>query len=359
VGGCVRDLMLGHVPGDWDVTANALPEQVMELFDHTVPTGIKHGTVTVIMDGVSIEVTTFRTEEGYSDARHPDGVRFDATLEQDLARRDFTVNAMALARDGSVVDPFGGQADLKAKVIRCVGDPDRRFSEDALRMFRAVRFGAQLGFAIEENTLKALKQNAGKAKCLAAERVRVEVEKTICSHRPEQVGTLFDLGLMAAWSKERPTGTGRLATLPTQPMLRWAGLCACLDPEDVEGFLRGLKLDGATIRACTSGWTLYRNGVPKTDDQWRRALIGYGVDGCRACAAMAGAEALAQLDAVQAQDPCIRVEQLALTGGELAQMGLSGAEIGVAQRRMLEFVANHPEANTRQRLLAAMENLIG
>lgn len=352
VGGCVRDLLLGREPGDWDVTTNALPEQVMAVFDHTVPTGIRHGTVTVIIDGTAIEVTTFRTEAGYSDARHPDGVRFDATLEQDLARRDFTINAMALDRDGALVDPFGGQADLRAKRIRCVGDPDRRFGEDALRMFRAVRFGAQLGFDIDRNTLNALKQNAGKAKRLAGERVRVEVEKTLCSSRPERVKTLFDLGLMRQWSGDMPTQVRRLARLPAEPLLRWAGLCACLGGEDVEGFLRGLKLDGATVRACGAGHRLWRRGVPDTDRDWRLALMEFGVDGCRAGAAMAGEAPWSRLEAVLAQTPCIRAEQLALSGGELARLGLSGPEIGRMQQRLLTFVAEHPSANTRERLLA-------
>jgi len=352
VGGCVRDLLLGRTPGDWDVTTNALPEQVMAVFDHTAPTGIKHGTVTVIIDGAAIEVTTFRTEGEYSDGRHPDGVRFDATLEQDLARRDFTINAMALARDGSLVDPFGGQADLKAEIIRCVGEPGRRFAEDALRMLRAVRFGAQLGFAIEQNTLEALKQNASKAKLLACERVRVEVEKTLCSTRPERVGDLFELGLMEAWSETRPTGTEGLAALPAVPLLRWAALCACLNVGDVEAFLRGLKLDGTTIRACGSGWALYQKAVPETDEEWRRALVCHGENGCRAAAAMAGECALRRLETVLAQHPCVRVEQLAITGGELAELGLSGPEIGRMQRRLLTLVAEHPAANTRERLLA-------
>ena len=353
VGGCVRDLLLGRTPGDWDVTTNALPEQVMAAFDHTVPTGIQHGTITVLIEGTAVEVTTFRTEGGYSDGRHPDGVRFDATLEQDLSRRDFTINAMALARDGSVIDPFGGQADLKSHTIRCVGEPDRRFGEDALRMFRAVRFGAQLGFTVEEDTYNALGRNAGKVKYLAGERVRVEVEKTLCSPCPAEVKTLFDLGLMVGWSDAVPAETGWLAKLPKEPVLRWAGLCACLQPEDVEGVLRGLKLDGATIRACSAGYNLWRAGVPIRDRDWRLALIQFGVDGCRACAAMAGE--LEPLEAELAQNPCIRAEQLALSGGELVKLGLFGPEIGQMQQRLLAFVAEHPEANTRERLLAEIK----
>ncbi|MFR6626602.1 MAG: hypothetical protein ACLURW_09830 [Flavonifractor plautii] len=145
VGGCVRDLLLGRTPGDFDVCTDARPERVMELFPHTVPTGLRHGTVTVRTEDGPVEVTTFRREAGYADGRHPDAVDFDATLAEDLARRDFTVNAMALDENGMVIDRYGGQMDLFRNVIRCVGDPDRRFAEDALRMLRAVRFAAQLG----------------------------------------------------------------------------------------------------------------------------------------------------------------------------------------------------------------------
>lgn len=136
VGGCVRDLLLGRTPGDWDVCTAAPPEAVEDLFPHTVPTGVKHGTVTVLTDGMAVEVTTFRREGGYADGRHPDAVTFDASLTQDLSRRDFTVNAMALSPDGAVIDPFGGRADLAAGLIRCVGRPEARFAEDALRMLR-------------------------------------------------------------------------------------------------------------------------------------------------------------------------------------------------------------------------------
>ena len=160
VGGCVRDLLLGRTPGDFDVCTDARPERVMELFPHTVPTGLRHGTVTVRTEDGPVEVTTFRREAGYADGRHPDAVDFDATLAEDLARRDFTVNAMALDENGMVIDRYGGQMDLFRNVIRCVGDPDRRFAEDALRMLRAVRFAAQLGFSIEKGTLDAIRRSA-------------------------------------------------------------------------------------------------------------------------------------------------------------------------------------------------------
>jgi len=349
VGGCVRDLLLNRVPGDWDVTTSALPEQVMSLFDHVIQTGVKHGTVTVILEDEPIEVTTFRGESGYSDGRHPDAVHFDATLEQDLARRDFTVNAMALAPDGEVIDRFGGRADLDAKIIRCVGDPVRRFGEDGLRMFRAVRFGAQLGFKLTEETIEAVCVCAHGAEHIAAERVRVEVEKTLCSARPACVKQFFSFGLMERWAGSRPTNLIYLSRLPAEPLLRWAGLCARLMAggciEAPEMFLRGLKLDGATIRACDTGLKLWQQGLPADDAGWRRLLADHGTDSCRAAAAMAAPEALCQLEAVLAQHPCIRVEQLAISGGELARRGLKGTQIGAAQRYLLEWVIDHPADN--------------
>ena len=177
VGGCVRDLLLGRTPGDFDVCTDARPERVMELFPHTVPTGLRHGTVTVRTEDGPVEVTTFRREAGYADGRHPDAVDFDATLAEDLARRDFTVNAMALDENGMVIDRYGGQMDLFRSVIRCVGDPDRRFAEDALRMLRAVRFAAQLGFSIEKGTLDAIRRSARRAEKLSGERIKAELEK--------------------------------------------------------------------------------------------------------------------------------------------------------------------------------------
>ena len=151
VGGCVRDTLLGRPVHDWDVTTSALPEEIMALFPRCIPTGIKHGTVTVLLNGESFEVTTFRRDGAYHDGRHPDGVVFVPNLTEDLARRDFTINAMAMHLDGSITDCFDGKADLKRGIIRCVGDPERRFREDALRMLRALRFSAQLGFQIEDD----------------------------------------------------------------------------------------------------------------------------------------------------------------------------------------------------------------
>lgn len=359
VGGCVRDLLLGRQPLDWDVTTSALPDQVLALFPGAVPTGVRHGTVTLPDPEGDIEITTFRAEEGYSDARHPDQVRFGVSLEKDLARRDFTVNAMALDRDGTVIDPFGGQADLAAGRLRCVGEAERRFREDALRMFRAVRFAAQLGFGLNEEMTGAIRCNAGRSAALSAERVRTEMERTLLSPRPGLTRMFFELGLMQRWAAGAPGELSALAALPAEAALRWAGLCgALLDARAISAageFLTQLRLDGRTVRACTGGEAVRRGGLPADGRGWRHALAQYGPAACRAAAAMEGAPTLAWLDALLAENPCVSVGQLALSGGELAGLGYSGAQIGRAQRRLLEHVLDRPEDNCRRRLLALLD----
>ncbi|MEG1858561.1 MAG: tRNA nucleotidyltransferase [Pseudoflavonifractor sp.] len=227
VGGCVRDLLLGRRPDDWDLTTSALPEQVMALFPRTKPTGFRHGTITVLWGSRSCEVTTLRREGEYSDGRHPDAVCFDADLTQDLARRDFTVNAMALSPDGAVIDRFGGQADRAAGLSRCVGDPRRRFTEDALRMLRAVRFSAQLGFALEASTRAALPECAHLAAGLSAERIRREMDKILLSPHPEQMELLISAGLLDHlyhhWRQVRLLAD--LGHVPQNQMDRWRAFC--------------------------------------------------------------------------------------------------------------------------------------
>ena len=197
VGGCVRDTLLGRNPQDWDITTSARPEQVKELFSHTIDTGIQHGTVTVMLDHEGYEVTTYRIDGAYEDARHPKEVTFTANLIEDLKRRDFTINAMAYNEAAGLVDAFDGIGDLKRKVIRCVGDPMERFSEDALRMLRAVRFAAQLGFEIAPDTKDAVSRLAETIQKVSAERIQVELVKLLVSDHPEEIRQVYELGLSA------------------------------------------------------------------------------------------------------------------------------------------------------------------
>ena len=198
VGGAVRDFLMEKNPHDWDIATNARPEQVKELFSKVIDTGIKHGTVTVMDGGEGYEITTYRSDGDYSDGRHPDEVVFVGSIEEDLSRRDFTINAMAMNVRGNIVDPFGGMEDIQKGMIRCVGSPDDRFSEDALRMIRAVRFESKLGFSLEENTKQAISRNTDKLSSVSMERIRDEFTKTLVSDHPK-VGfvSAYETGITA------------------------------------------------------------------------------------------------------------------------------------------------------------------
>ena len=302
VGGCVRDLLLGRTPGDYDLCTSARPEQVMALFERTIPTGIQHGTVTVLTGDGPVEVTTFRRERGYADGRHPDGVAFDVGLTEDLARRDFTINAMALGPEGEVVDPFDGRDDLNAGIVRCVGEPDRRFAEDALRMLRAVRFAAQLGFAIAPETEEAIRRNARRMARVSGERIKAELEKILLSPHPERAEELLRWGLLAhLWPVCSCPDLSCLRELPPQPIPRWRGFCAAT----------GFPIE------CLPVERALRRGVRHPEEEVLR--------------------------------------RLALSGGELAALGLKGREIGAAQRKLALHVLEHPEDNRRDKLLELLK----
>lgn len=249
VGGAVRDLVLGRTPGDWDVATSAPPTMTAALFGAAArPTGLAHGTVTVDTAAGSVEVTTFRQEGPYSDGRRPDWVVFVRELFYDLKRRDFTMNAMALDADGSLIDPFGGERDLEKGIIRTVGEPTARFREDGLRIFRGVRFSAQLGLELGEAECVAVMDHPAWGKAVSPERVRVELGKGLCGAAPERMELLFSAGLMDRFLNEpaRPDLSG-LAEMPNQPAVRWRGLCAALTecgaigiPEE---FLRSLHME--------------------------------------------------------------------------------------------------------------------
>ncbi|MBR5290579.1 MAG: CCA tRNA nucleotidyltransferase, partial [Erysipelotrichaceae bacterium] len=197
VGGCVRDSILGREPDDWDITTSATPMQVKELFRRTIDTGIQHGTVTVMLDKDGFEVTTYRIDGKYEDSRHPKEVIFTPSLEEDLKRRDFTINAMAYNEEDGIIDLFGGMEDIKNKRICCVGDPMERFSEDALRIMRAVRFSAQLGYTIEKSTAAAIKELAPTLQNISAERIQVELVKLVTSPNPDFLRIAYEQGVTA------------------------------------------------------------------------------------------------------------------------------------------------------------------
>lgn len=367
VGGCVRDMILGVRPNDWDICTSALPDEVMAIFPHSRPTGIKHGTVTVITDSRSVEVTTFRSEGRYLDHRRPETVSFVGDLTADLSRRDFTMNAIALPPDGLIADPFGGAQDIKDRVIRCVGDPDTRFEEDALRMLRALRFSARLGFEIEENTYAAIRRKAPLAGGLAAERVRDEVEKILLSNDPGKLCDVIDCGLLDRYLLKRGCSRNkldRIARLPRKALDRWALLCVILctygcirtTPE----FLTALRLDSRTLRCCEGAYEIFSAGKPSSRVEWKKLLSQYGTD-CVMCAAecfdaQSGSGAVRQVKAILKSGECFSMKHLAVSGDDLLSLGVSGRELGEMLRFLLDYVMEHPENNRREILMSLISS---
>ena len=367
VGGCVRDMALGVRPHDWDICTGALPEQVMAVFPGALPTGLKHGTVTVRINSRSVEVTTFRSEENYADHRHPETVRFVGELTTDLSRRDFTINAMALSPDGLLMDPFGGLTDLEHRCIRCVGSPELRFEEDALRMFRALRFSARLDFTIEEATLAAIEKKAHLASALAAERIRDEVEKTLLTPRPETVGMMQHLGLLDVFLCARADALPELkllTKLPRKALDRWMALCVILRRRglisSVEDFLTALRLDSRTIRCCTDGAALLEGRKPRGAPEWKRLLRRWGVDTVSCAArcrdALDGGSSSRELKSVLKSGECFSMKHLAVSGDDLTALGLKGRELGEMLNFLLDYVIEYPENNRRELLLSLAGN---
>jgi len=361
VGGCVRDIIMGRHPNDWDLCTCALPEEVCAVFPHSRPTGIKHGTVTVTINGSSVEITTFRSDGEYKDHRRPDSVFFIADLKGDLERRDFTVNALALPLSGEICDLFGGRDDIEKRLIRCVGDPDKRFNEDALRMLRAFRFSAVLGFEIEVQTLAAIRNNAPLSLGLAKERVRIELEKILVSDSPQVISTVIEYGLLSGITAKCSAipDLNMLKMLPKNRGLRWAGLCTLLLKNDiiadVEKFLTTLRLDSATVQNCAVGCNLALNKVPSDTLSWKRLLSKNGTEAGKcaaaACDMLYGLGHLKLLGKVIAGTECFSIRQLAVSGDDLIALGFGGTELGLVLSSLLEHVLESPLDNEKAFLI--------
>ena len=404
VGGCVRDSILAKEPKDWDITTSALPGDIKRCFRRTVDTGIKHGTVTVLLDDEHFEVTTYRVDGNYSDGRHPDSVSFTASLEEDLKRRDFTINAMAYNDRKGLVDLFDGMKDLQTKRICCVGIPEERFSEDALRIMRAVRFAAQLDFGIEEKTLRAVGSFAPSLEKVSAERIRDELGKLLCSGHPERFLLLMKTGITKVIlpefdayadaaggsfeANEAVAGTMRsLREVPANESLRLVMLLhdigianarkengtgslagrAELGAETADKILRRLKYDNATrIRVVK----LIRAGgsFPAPDPaSVRRAMSVIGPElfedhilTRKAYLTARGgdpadrerAEAVSRIARkIEADKDPLAIGDLAISGSDLLAEGISGRDVGECLRRALDIVLEDPGKNTKDALL--------
>lgn len=343
VGGCVRDTLLGRPVHDRDIATSAMPEQVMALFARCIPTGLKHGTVTVLLEGEPFEVTTFRTDGDYHDGRHPEAVTFVRDLREDLSRRDFTVNAMAMDLAGNITDLFGGRQDLAAKTIRCVGDSETRFREDALRMLRAFRFSAQLGFSIAPETRDAIRACAPLCASLSAERVRDEVEKTLLSPAPQTVGEMATYGLLTQYA----IGTADLSplrSLPADRAVRWAGLFRA----NPSASWADLRLDKKTGHDATRAAQIAGSCATRLD--WKRLISREGESVARIAAALSGESGT--VAAILASGECLFLRDLAVGGDDLR--GVPKRRVGETLRRLLDHVLQHPQDNDRETLLGLL-----
>ena len=365
VGGCVRDRLRGVEPKDYDVATAAVPERVEAIFTDTrvIPTGAKHGTVTVFCTGLPVEVTTFRVDGTYSDGRRPDAVAFTPSLTEDLARRDFTINAMACGADGVLVDPFGGRADLEAGVIRCVGDPDTRFREDALRILRALRFSSVLGFHIEAETAAALRRCKALLEKVSAERVAGELQKLLCGGDVRRVLTEYADVLGVALPELSFTAAAAVERTPPEPVLRWAALFhGSGKPFLLDAALRRLRLDNATRERIV------------LLAEWHDRLIEPSERAVKRALRRLGPEAFAQLIALKrADDPacdglerlaveilekgaCFSLEDLAVRGGDLIAAGMApGPALGEALDTLLNAVIDGALPNERDALMAYLK----
>ena len=417
VGGCVRDSLLNREPDDWDITTSARPQQVKEVFPRTIDTGIQHGTVTVMMGKEGFEVTTYRIDGEYEDSRHPKEVIFTANLIEDLKRRDFTINAFAYNHRSGIVDAFDGMTDLKNGIIRCVGEAKERFTEDALRMMRAVRFSAQLGYDIEEKTKQAIVELAPNLKNISAERIQVELVKLLQSPHPDYLRVAYELGMtkiiMPEFDKAMETpqnnphhmynvGEHLLHTLlEVRPdrSLRIAALLHDIAKPDTETkdndgishfhghaeageeraavILRRLKFDNDTINKVKKYVKYHDYKIEATPRAVRRALNKIGKEYFREVLELKKADMLAQStyqreekeenltqvtaiykEILQKQE-CVSLKELVVTGKDIIELGVpQGKQLGAVLQSLLEEVLENPQHNTKEYLSEKVKQMI-
>ena len=416
VGGCVRDSVLGRQPQDWDITTSAKPEQVKALFSRTIDTGLQHGTVTVMQDKEGFEVTTYRIDGKYEDSRHPEEVIFTPNLEEDLKRRDFTINAMAYNEKTGLVDIFGGMEDIRAGVVRCVGDPMERFGEDALRILRAIRFSAQLGYEIDSDTREGIRRLAPTLEKISAERIQTELVKLITSSHPDYLRTAYELGVTKVFFPEFDVAMETEQRHPhhkynvgehtlhsmnyvaADKKLRLAMLLHDIGKpasltRDEDGvthfhdhpviseklareFLHRLKFDNDTIHMVCKLvlYHDYGNSVEPDMRIIRRAVNRIGEEAFPALFEIKRADVLAQSDYMRQEKldlidrwqrlygevrelgQCVSLKMLAVNGSDLIRAGWkSGRELGEVLQKLLELVLEQPQCNRPEILLAEAE----
>ncbi|MCF0134462.1 MAG: CCA tRNA nucleotidyltransferase [Blautia sp.] len=416
VGGCVRDSLLGRNPSDWDITTSAKPMEMKAVFYRTVDTGLQHGTVTVLVDKTGYEVTTYRVDGEYEDARHPKEVTFTGSLEEDLKRRDFTINAMAYNEKTGLVDLYGGMKDIQLRIIRCVGNPTERFTEDALRIMRAIRFSAQLGYEIEPDTKAAITDLAQNLRYISEERIQAELQKLILSPNPQFLRTAYETGITREFLPEFDRCMETMQNTPhhcytvgehilkgmqlVEPdkILRFTMLLhdiakplakttdengrdhfqghAAMGEELARSIMRRLKMDNETIRKV-SLLIRYHDERPEGNQKSvRRAVNKIGEELFPYYLQVQQADMLAQstykreakqdrlnrvitaYQEIMDSRQCVSLKTLAVTGKDLIDYGMKpGKEIGAALQHLLDVVLENPALNRKEELLAMLPDM--
>lgn len=357
VGGSLRDLLLGRSPSDYDLATSALPERTMEIFSEyrVITTGLKHGTVTVMADREPIEITTFRIDGTYTDARHPDGVTFTRRIEEDLSRRDFTVNAMAYHPKVGLVDPFGGRQDLANKLLRTVGDPELRFSEDALRILRAFRFSAQIGFAIEEKTLVGCANSKSGLTKVAKERISAELLRLLLSDSPaaslEKMIETQVIFFVLGENIPSEAVLRQLEEMPRKDTARLGFLLSEFDRETVSRILKSLKYSNKQITGACAVATGAKQKMESPADV--RKLIAscgiYAEDACRASILLQNSPEKALSWMRESKAPA-SISDLKISGRDLMELGIFGREIGETLQAIFSLVLEDPSLNEKEKL---------
>ncbi|WP_315574369.1 CCA tRNA nucleotidyltransferase [Oribacterium parvum] len=399
VGGCVRDGILGRDPEDWDITTIAKPDEIKRIFSHTVDTGIEHGTVTVLVPpeeverGIrSFEVTTYRIDGEYTDHRHPNAVSFTGSLEEDLARRDFTINAMAYHMERGIIDPFHGQEDLEKKIVRAVGKAKDRFAEDALRMMRGIRFSAQLDFSLDEEAYLGIESLKESLENVSKERIAVELWKLLASAHPDKVEMFFSTGLAPYITEDFPkiqeSGIPKLLPFaPVEKIVRF-GLFLRNVPDLARKILRDLKLDRESIEGGSHFASLFSEEEMESPYALRKRIARYGLKMVRDFYEMRLAllqqdeaesysplerrveerkiaeqqavsivkERLLWITKVESEKNCVSLSELMLSGKDLISLGVSpGKRMGEILQFAFDRVLQEPKENEKEKLISYLQ----
>lgn len=354
VGGCVRDMLMGREVNDYDITTSALPNEIKRAFPDytTVETGIKHGTVTVIVNKQPFEITTFRTENSYTDLRHPDSVTFVKDVREDLLRRDFTVNAIAYSPDEGIIDPWGGIEHIKSKTIACVGNAHKRFSEDSLRILRALRFSSTLSFSIEKETSDAIKELSANLLSVSKERLYEELKKLVNGNNAVEVITEY----LKVLQLILPINDNPLNLSKLPPDYRWRFACLC--GEGVVGALQNLRADNKTISFCKLLAT--SKPIPNERIAIKQYISVLGRENAKAVisyrCALYNENSTAALQ-ILSSDQCLTLKELNINGADLLNLEIQGERVGAILNKLLSSVLAEKTENTKDALLSLAKQL--